>query len=151
MSETPEETPEYGGFWIRLWASMIDTAAIVFIVGPLVRAIYGPDYFRSPQLLAGPADFLLQWVLPAVAVVAFWIYKSATPGKMITHLRIQDANTGAPPTPRQSIVRYFGYYVSMLPFFLGFLMVAFDPRKQGLHDKIAGTVVVRVRPDDARA
>ena len=50
---------------------------------------------------------------------------------------------GAKPSTGQLIGRYFGYYVSTIPLFLGFVWVAFDPRKQGWHDKLAGTVVVR--------
>jgi uncharacterized RDD family membrane protein YckC len=59
--------------------------------------------------------------------------------------RIVDAGSGAAPTGRRLFVRYLGYYVSTLPLLLGFLWVAFDPRKQGWHDKMAGTVVVRPR------
>ncbi|MGZ8994756.1 MAG: RDD family protein, partial [Burkholderiaceae bacterium] len=43
----------------------------------------------------------------------------------------------------QSIGRYFGYYVSTIPLLIGLIWVAFDSRKQGWHDKLAGTVVVR--------
>jgi len=59
--------------------------------------------------------------------------------------RIVDAATGAKPSTRQLVVRYLGYYVAIVPFMLGILWVAFDPRKQGWHDKLAGTVVVRSR------
>ena len=61
---------------------------------------------------------------------------------MMTGLRIIDARTGAKPTTTQFVLRYIGYYVSMIPLFLGILWVALDPKKQGWHDKIAGTVVV---------
>jgi uncharacterized RDD family membrane protein YckC len=46
-------------------------------------------------------------------------------------------------TVARGIVRYLGYYVSAIPLLLGFVWVAFDERKQGLHDKLAGTFVVR--------
>ena len=87
-------------------------------------------------------DVLLNYLLPPLAVILFWVYKSATPGKMVTGLRIIDARTGAKPTTTQFVLRYIGYYVSMIPLFLGILWVALDPKKQGWHDKIAGTVVV---------
>ena len=45
----------------------------------------------------------------------------------------------------QSIGRYLAYFLSTLPFGLGLLWVAWDPKKQGWHDKLAGTVVVRAR------
>ena len=93
--------------------------------------------------MQGPADFLINWLLPAVAIVLFWIYRQATPGKMAIKARIVDARTGAKPKPGQLMIRYLGYYVSTIPLGLGLIWVAFDPRKQGWHDKIAGTVVVR--------
>ena len=92
-------------------------------------------------------DLLINWVLPAVAVVMFWIYRQATPGKMVIGARIVDERTGGPPSTGQLVGRYLGYYVSMIPLCLGLLWVAFDARKQGWHDKLAGTVVVRDRSD----
>ena len=137
--------PEYVGFWARVGASIIDTMLVVVICFPLVTWIYGRDYWSSTALVQGPVDFLINWVLPAVAVLLFWIYRQATPGKMAISARIVDAQTGGRPSNAQLIGRYFAYYLSMLPFFLGFVWVAFDPRKQGWHDKLAGTVVVRAR------
>jgi uncharacterized RDD family membrane protein YckC len=64
---------------------------------------------------------------------------------MLIGAEVVDAQTGAALSVRQSIGRYFGYYVSILPLLLGLAWVAFDPRKQGWHDKLAGTVVVRAR------
>ena len=133
----------YAGFWIRVWASIIDSFLAALVLGPIIWAVYGKDYFNSPALIAGPADFLLTWVVPPVVIVLFWIYKAATPGKMAAGIRVVDATSGEKPTAAQSIKRYLGYYVSLLPFGLGMLWVAFDARKQGFHDKLAGTVVVR--------
>jgi uncharacterized RDD family membrane protein YckC len=56
---------------------------------------------------------------------------------------VVDAATGNPLTTGQAIGRYFGYFVSAIPFGLGLIWVAFDSKKQGWHDKMAGTVVVR--------
>ena len=81
--------------------------------------------------------------LPAAVVVAFWHYRQATPGKIFIGARIVDATTGGPTTMRQNVVRYLAYFLSIFFLFLGFLWVAFDRRKQGWHDKLAGTVVVR--------
>jgi uncharacterized RDD family membrane protein YckC len=108
--------------------------------------IYGWSYL-DPQrsgFLAGPADFLISWVFPAVAVIVFWRYKQATPGKMILSLGILDAKTGNKPSAGQCAGRYFGYFVSMLPLFIGLIWVAFDKKKQSWHDKLAGTVVVSI-------
>jgi len=53
-----------------------------------------------------------------------------------------DAQTGATPSAKQLVGRYFAYLVSTLPLCLGLLWIAVDKRKQGWHDKLAGTVVV---------
>ncbi len=135
---------EYAGFWIRVGAALIDTLLIVAITVPLLVSIYGWGYFgEETSFFAGPADFLISWVLPAVAVIAFWLARQATPGKMVLSLRVVDAKTGGTLSVGQSIGRYFGYYVSTIPLLIGLIWVAFDSRKQGWHDKLAGTVVVR--------
>ena len=67
----------------------------------------------------------------------------ATPGKIAIGARIVDARTGEPAGTGQLIGRYLGYFVSTLFLGLGLLWVAFDARKQGWHDKLAGTVVIR--------
>ncbi len=92
----------------------------------------------------GPADVVINWIFPVAAVVLFWIYKSATPGKMIMRTKIVDAKTGGAPQAFKFIVRYVGYFISFLPLGLGFLWAAFDKQKRGWHDLMAGTIVVRV-------
>ncbi|MCK5190722.1 MAG: RDD family protein, partial [Methylococcales bacterium] len=77
---------------------------------------------------------MLNHIFPAVAVIIFWIYKSATPGKMATKLTIVDASTGEKPTTRQFTLRYIGYFASILPLCLGLIWVGIDKRKQGFHD-----------------
>lgn len=138
------EALEYVGFWARVGASLIDTVLLLLIITPLLVSIYGWGYFADESIFAaGPADFLISWVLPAVATVMFWAYKRATPGKMAVSAQIVDARTGEAASTGQLIGRYLGYFVSMIPLFLGFIWVAFDERKQGWHDKLAGTVVIR--------
>jgi uncharacterized RDD family membrane protein YckC len=134
---------EYAGFWIRVGASLIDTIIVLIIILPILTAVYGKAYWLENSLVKGFWDFVFSYALPAVGVVIFWVYKSATPGKMATKLTIVDAKTGAKPTTGQFIIRYLGYYVAMLPLFLGIIWVGIDKRKQGWHDKLAGTVVLR--------
>lgn len=140
-----DQAIEYAGFWIRVGAAIIDTLLIMVITFPLLVAIYGWDYFDAEVtgMIAGPADVLISWVLPAVAVILFWVYRQATPGKMLLSLRIQDANTGGRLSWGQSVGRYLAYFVATLPLALGLIWVAFDKKKQGWHDKLAHTVVVK--------
>ena len=136
---------EYVGFWPRVGASLLDTLLIMAVMYPLLVGVYGWAYFASDKLIQGPADVLISFVLPAVAIVWLWLKRGSTPGKDAISAKIVDAKTGNPPTIRQSVIRYLGYYVSTIPLGLGLIWVAFDPRKQGWHDKMAGTVVVRPR------
>ena len=134
---------EYAGFWIRVWSHVIDTVLFLIILFPLLTAVYGRNYWSSDSVIQGPIDFLLSWVAPALAVILFWKYRQATPGKMAISAQIVDAKTGGRPTVAQWITRYVCYAVAALPLFIGLIWVAFDPRKQGWHDKLAGTVVIR--------
>jgi uncharacterized RDD family membrane protein YckC len=144
---------EYAGFWIRVGAALIDTLVVVCVSLPLLVAIYGWVYFEHAMsgTSAGMADVLISWVGPAVFSIAFWLYKQATPGKLAVGARVVDAKTGGALTPQQSVVRYLGYFVSTIPLGLGLIWVAFDPRKQGWHDKMAGTVVVRPKGGSVQA
>jgi uncharacterized RDD family membrane protein YckC len=141
MSTTPEL--EYVGFWLRVVAALIDTVLVALVCMPLLTFVYGTDYWTSTDAILGPADVLINFVLPAVAVVLFWIYRQATPGKMAVGARIVDARTGEAPSTGQLVGRYLAYYVSILPLLLGLFWVGWDRRKQGFHDKLANTVVVR--------
>ena len=156
-----EENLIYAGFWVRAWASVVDSILAVIIIGPILLAVYGTEYFEDllravadalrgepTTVTSGVLDALM--VMVAVAIVLLWIYRSATPGKSLVSARIVDARTGGPPTKRQCIVRYLGYLVSLLGLGLGFLWIAFDSRKQGWHDKIAGTLVVRPRKNGGK-
>ncbi len=145
---------EYAGFWVRFWASLIDTFVLLAIMTALMASFYGWDsvsteisnasmnYSSNSYRFEGGGGFLMNYFVPALIVIIFWVFKSATPGKLILGLVIVDAKTGNKPTLWQFIFRYLGYFLSSI-FLLGFIWVAFDRRKQGWHDKIAGTVVVK--------
>tara|TARA_R110000751_G_scaffold135555_1_gene238377 strand:+ start:1835 stop:2344 length:510 start_codon:yes stop_codon:yes gene_type:complete len=141
----------YVGFWQRTLASLIDTLWMMLLITPLLVYFYGWEYFdpyQSPPV-DGLADIVLTWVLPAIAVIIFWRAKQATPGKMAVHARVVDARTLQPPGTGQLVIRYLGYFIATIPFGLGLLWVAFDARKQGWHDKLAGTVVIYNKPGNS--
>lgn len=140
-----EQKVEYAGFWIRTLAAIIDSILIMLITFPALVYIYGWAYFDVEQtgFIAGPADFLISWILPSIAVIVFWIKKQATPGKMVVGVKVVDAVTGNALSFGQAVGRYLAYFVSLLPLGLGFVWIAFDNKKQGWHDKLAGTVVAK--------
>jgi uncharacterized RDD family membrane protein YckC len=124
----------------------------------------------DPHLFEPPLWFtvIFNYVLPVVVLVLLWKWKSATPGKMILGLKVVDADTGGKLSASQCIMRMLGYIPPLLPLtFLtmamvapqpmllvgaavftspllwGFISILTDPRKQGWHDKLARTLVVR--------
>ncbi|HZF20213.1 MAG TPA: RDD family protein [Burkholderiales bacterium] len=135
--------PRYVGFWMRVFASIIDSLILVVFIGLIAFAVYGMQYVRlSSEGKTLMFDLLVQGLLPALAVIVFWRYRGATPGKMLISAKIVDAETLGTPSTGQLIGRYFAYIVSCI-FMLGFIWIAFDRRKQGWHDKLAGTVVIQ--------
>ena len=135
----------YAGFWIRVVASLIDTVLILLLTWPILTLIYGKAYWLSESFIQGTWDFVFSYIIPAVIVILFWIYKSATPGKMILGLRVISLGENRALSVGQSIGRYCGYYVSMIPLLIGIIWVAFDKRKQGWHDKLSNTAVVKIK------
>lgn len=137
-----EPQPEYVGFWARVGAAIIDSILMAIVLVPIVT-ILGGGYDWDDMY--SPKNILINGVLPAIAVVLFWVYRQATPGKMAIGAKIVDAKTLGTPSTGQFIGRYLCYYLSSILLGLGFIWVGFDAKKQGWHDKLAGTVVVRSR------
>jgi uncharacterized RDD family membrane protein YckC len=146
MAEMAQATKQviYVGFWKRLLAMLIDSVILAVVILLIALPFYGPEYFQlSKQGKTMGFDLLVQIVMPALAAILFWRFRGATPGKMLFSAKIVDANTFGPPSTGKLVGRYFAYLVSMIGLMLGFLWIAFDPRKQGWHDKLAGTVVIQ--------
>ncbi len=139
----------YVGFWMRVFASLVDSILLMLLMVPVGYVLFGSLEWGLSRGISDTSDFIVSIVLPAAVIVLFWSQVQSTPGKMMFGARIVDAKTGAEPTTGQWALRYFGYYVSAVVVLLGFVWIAFDARKQGLHDKIAGTVVVRRRDSGA--
>jgi uncharacterized RDD family membrane protein YckC len=140
----PSPQHNFAGFFRRLGATLIDVALIVLVTYPILIAIYGMEIFdyEKTGFVAGPADLLVSHVLPAAVTVWLWLRYRATPGKLAVRAYIVDAATGDPITLRQAVIRYIGYFISLIPLGLGYLWIAFDQKGQGWHDKLAGTVVI---------
>jgi uncharacterized RDD family membrane protein YckC len=151
----------YGGFWRRFFAFLIDEvilyfiSLILFLIGLLALGLKGEMMGRVLSSIEDPARgiglFALLYI--AASLLAGMIYFTGfhgiagrTPGKMLLGLRVIQAS-GDPMTPGIAFLRWVGYLISGPPFCLGFLWVAFDGRKQGWHDKIAATLVIRWRGD----
>ena len=161
----------YGGFWMRLAAYLIDyiilgilglllyfvlialgifdfSAFMEMMSDPAVQAGGEPD----PELAALVAQSMMQQmaIFYVVAFILYWLYEAlltssamqATPGKMAFGQRVTTAE-GERIGFGRATGRYFGKIVSSLILCIGFIMIGFTARKQGLHDMMAGTLVVR--------
>lgn len=138
----------YAGFWVRVVASLIDTFIFLLISLPLLGWIYGDTYLDSEAFIVGGWEVAINWVAPFIGTVTFWVYRGGTPGKIILKLQVVHAETGAPISVGKSILRYVMYYVSTLPLLLGFIWILFNKKKQGWHDLVANTVVIRPTKKD---
>ncbi|WP_341756630.1 MULTISPECIES: RDD family protein [unclassified Candidatus Tisiphia] len=82
---------------------------------------------------------LINLALVATYFIGFWVYCGATPGKLIMHMKIVDAITLEKPNKCQLIKRFCGYVLVLV----GIWFILFSKQHQALHDKIAGTVVIK--------
>ena len=143
--ETKQE-PKYVGFWARFAANFLDGILISIFVSPgsIWLAYETERRVGSNDWGAALAFYSVLYILSQVILLVLWCKKQASIGKMAISVKIVDARTGGAPTKGQLIGRYFAYVLSWLPLGLGFLWIAFDSKKQGWHDKLAGTAVVYV-------
>ena len=142
----------YAGFWRRGAAWFLDLMLVGPVTLALLQLVYGRDYWRwlntgEAELVYGLWDPVINYGLPMVFVIICWTRMGATPGKWVMGCRVVDARTGRLPTLGRALLRFVGYLASYLPLGLGFFWAAWDRRKQGFHDKIARTVVVREEAD----
>jgi uncharacterized RDD family membrane protein YckC len=147
-------TPKFAGFWIRTVAYVIDGFLILVLLAILAGVgIFGYTSGSATDTVSSFSHTFYEsnWNFLNVAVFAlnmayftfFLGTRGQTPGKMICGLKVVRLD-GSPVSFGQAAVRTLGYYLNHFTLCIGFLWVAIDPRKQGLHDKIAGTYEIRV-------
>ena len=164
----------YAGFWWRVLAWAIDNAILGFCT-LLIDDLLGASPWRRLGIPSGGGSIVnisdtidlttrqassLEWghhlglgwpdLIGLLLPVAYYAGLEssrwqATLGKRICRLRVTGLDGGRISLAR-ALGRYFGKFLSALIFCIGFLMVAWTARKQGLHDLLAGTLVVRLRP-----
>jgi len=142
---------DYAGFWIRFAAAFIDgiivgvALFVIFFVIGIIVAISAGATASSPDFSGGGVNLLanvIYFVLYAGYFVYFW-GMGQTPAMRWLGLYVADANTGGPIGFGKASIRLLGYMLSVLICYIGLIWAAFDPRKQGWHDHIAGSVVIR--------
>lgn len=130
----------YAGFWIRLLAALVDTVILSTVLAVLYLGFspFMSEPFTMAALSGKPFNILIM-----VITIALWGFYGATPGKQVLNLKIIDEKTGGDITLKQSVLRYAGFILAVFTLCLGIVWVAFDRNKKGLHDHLAGTVVIR--------
>jgi uncharacterized RDD family membrane protein YckC len=151
----PADWSAYGGFWIRVAAQLLDGLILgaiftpiflLFILPVLLRIIKEANSGHEPPVelfgvifLLVPITWIGRWLYDALLTSSTW---QGTVGKRVLHLKVTD-EAGNKISFGRATGRFFGKLVSGMAMDIGFIMVAFTDRKRGLHDMIAGTVVMK--------
>lgn len=143
----------YAGFWRRFLALFIDSLilslvpSVVFSNSPFKFSSDEPfmvfnmiPLYYSFNLFGGIASFILNLIYYAALESSKY---QATLGKMAMGIKVIDTD-GNRLTSQKAIVRYVCKIISAVILFIGYIMAAFDSKKQALHDKIADTYVVKI-------
>ena len=135
----------YAGFWIRFVAILIDAIALGLLSSALLPFVgFGPALnLETSRVQFDAASNAMSTLVGLVYFVGFWAWRGQTVGMIPFNLRVVSVNTGEKIDVVRAFLRYVGMIISIIPLFLGLIWAAFDGRKQGWHDKIANTVVVR--------
>lgn len=138
----------FAGFWIRVLAYIIDIIPLAAI-GFILALVTGEPLVDTDP--AAPVYGLSDFISLIVGLAYFVGFESsayqATPGKMALGLVVVDLD-GRRISPARAVGRYFAKILSAMILLIGFIMVAFTERKQGLHDIIASTLVVKGKPGE---
>ncbi len=131
MNTTAREKKQinYAGFWKRLAAYLVD----YFIIGVICWIIS----------LFGNLGTFLSFIILVVYLIGFWSLAGQTPGKAALGIKIVRLD-GTDIGPLNAVLRFVGFIVSSIIFFIGFLMIGWHGKKRGLHDLIGATVAINV-------
>ena len=147
----------YAGFWIRVIAFLIDALVVRIVVAPIGAvfglgglAIGGFGSHASRHGLGLPYLIFGSGVIGILVLGASWLYEAfmlsspcqATLGKMIFGMKVTDLYGNRIDFVRAT-GRHFAKWLSGLMLCIGYIMIGFTERKQGLHDIVAGTLVRR--------
>jgi uncharacterized RDD family membrane protein YckC len=146
-------SPVYIGLLTRGLAFAVDAAVINLVailvgvaMGLIVSVLDVASGLETALAAIGGAAYL---VWSAAYFVTFWSTTGQTPGNRLFRIRVCDADDGAVLRPRRALLRLVMLVLCAIPLFAGFLPILVDDRRRGLHDMVAGSVVVeaeRVEP-----
>jgi uncharacterized RDD family membrane protein YckC len=135
---------EYAGFWRRFFAYIIDSFFnyFVFFFGSMELLVFINNHIVKMDVgLINSLSYVLAIPLTFAFTVLCWMYWGRTAGKFILMLRVVDKD-GNKLDLEKSVIRCFGYFLSTICVWLGFLWIAFNKKKQGWHDILAKSFVI---------
>ncbi|MFN7996030.1 MAG: RDD family protein [Bryobacteraceae bacterium] len=137
-------TMQYGGFWIRFLAAIIDGAILLAVRMIVQMPASALLMSRRPEvvLTATGGLFLVQIVIGTLYEGLFVSRAGATPGKMALSLKVVRAD-GGPVSLGRACARYFAKMLSAIILMIGYIMAGFDEQKRALHDILCDTRVIR--------
>jgi uncharacterized RDD family membrane protein YckC len=160
---------QYAGFVSRLVAFIIDIVIISFIlitsswfISTSINLFRLDNVFDSfskqlpfvnsiRNIIFNPISASLVSLLVILSYnIFFWTFSGSSPGKSIMGIRIVPLN-GKKISLWRGLLRYLGYYISAIPFGLGFLWIIIDNRRMAWHDKLSRTCVIYIwdaQPDE---
>lgn len=144
------EAPPKAGFWIRLVAFLIDSVLITAVQVALgfalgwSAALIGGLPVEERELTIAVVTWLAGSILGMLYYVLFTGYCGQTPGKMAVRVKVIRTDGSAITYGRAFLRETLGKFLSGIILGAGYLMIAFDPQKQGLHDKIADSYVIKL-------
>ncbi len=138
----------YAGFWLRVVASLLDSVVVV-----ILQLVCGMVLGASGALLGGLGKgdgsmAILIWLFTTVLGLAYYVIFTGscgqTLGKMALRIKVIRKDGSDLGYGGAALRETVGKFISGIILGIGYLMVAFDERKQGLHDKIAGSYVIKL-------
>lgn len=127
---------EFAGFWARLWAFLIDVAVL------------GSAWAILHIFMPAQVSWIFLGLLGTIYFIGLWWWRGQTLGKMMLRIKVIRSD-GSSLTLSYALLRYGGSIICCLTLFVGFIWLAFDSHKQGWHDKIADTYVIKLSLKEA--
>src|SRR5271157_1079605 len=136
----------YQGFWKRLCATVLDGFILIILGSGLIvlLSLFFNKLFRGFDYLEEIIFFITTTIVVSLPYESFfWSSKyEATPGKMLLGIKVVDLN-GQRLNLKNAVFRWIGKIITDLTFGIGYLIIGFTYQKRGLHDYIAGTIVIQ--------
>jgi uncharacterized RDD family membrane protein YckC len=148
--DAPPAAVHYEGLVTRAIAFAVDAAivnllaiAVTAMVTLALSVLSVPDWLDTALIAVGG----VLWIVWSIAYfTVFWCTTGQTPGSRLMRIRVCRSHDGAVLRPRVAAFRLVCLTLAAIPLLAGFVPILFDARRRGVHDMLAGTVVVEAQP-----